>query len=355
MKRDPNLDLIRAAAVVLLLFLHFIMGSGWYDMPNLGFAHWVMNLLRALFINCVPLFLLLTGYLCCRRELSARYYLGLVRIYVVYLLSCCASLLGRRFLLGESMGLREMAGAILNHHANAYSWYVVMYTGLFLMIPFLNLAFQGLGNRSGRLALVWTMIFLSAGPTLLNIRVHLYEVWWEKLYPLAYYFIGAYLREYRRPLRTGRLALGLLAALAGSATLNYFVCSPGSFAWMDYSWYQGFEVMGCSVLVFLLLLNLDLSRTTGLIAGGIRLLSRLSFEIYLFSDLTDMAVYRLGQRLIPAGESWMWAYALCAAASLLLCIPLAWLAERLAAPLIRWISRGLTRAYRRLVPGTAES
>ncbi len=347
MKRDRNLDLIRSTAVTLVLFLHFIASSGWYDMPNLGFAHWVINLLRALFINCVPLFLLLTGYLCCRKELSARYYLGLVRIYVIYLLSCLACLLTRR-LLGESISLREAVGGILNHYANDYSWYVSMYTSLFLVIPFLNLAWKGLATRKNRLVLLWTLIYLTAVPTLLNMRLHLYEVWWERIYPVTYFFLGAYLREYRRPLRPGRLALGLALALIGAATLNYFVCTPGVFGWMDYSWYNGFETMGISVLLFLLLLNLDLSRCSAWVDKGIRGLSDLSFSVYLFSRVTDLLVYHLGRGLIPAGEDWIFAYLLCALVSLLACIPLAWLAEALARPLTRWISTALTRLGRRL-------
>ncbi len=354
MKRDANLDLIRCIAVIFVLFLHFIIGSGWYDMPNLGFSHWAMNLLRALFISCVPLFLLLTGYLCCHREFSARYYLGLVRIYVIYLLACLGSLLTRRLALGESISLREAVGGIFNHYANGYSWYVAMYTGLFLLIPFLNRAWASLEARKLRLILVWTLVYLTAVPTLLNLRLHLYEVWWKNLYPLAYYFIGAYFREYRRKLRPGLLALALAAALCGAASLNYFVCRPGVFAWMDYSWYDGFETMGIAVLVFLLLLNLDLSRCPKGLAAGIRWLSGLSFSIYLFSDVTDTVIYRLGQRVIPPGESWMFAYALCALASLLLCIPLAWLAERLARPLTEGIKKALSRLFCRPAPKRTE-
>ena len=348
MKRDRNLDLIRCAAVILVLFLHFISSSGWYDMPNIGFAHWVMNLLRALFINCVPLFLLLTGYLCCHKELSARYYLGLVRIYVIYLLSCLACLLVRGPILGESISMRDAIGGIFNHYTNDYSWYVSMYTSLFLVIPFLNLAWKGLATKKRRLVLVWTLIYLTAVPTLLNMYLHLFELWWERLYPVTFFFLGAYLREYRRPLRPGRLALALALALTAAATLNYFVCTPGIFAWMNYSWYQGFETMGISVLIFLLLLNLDLSRCPAWLDKGIRSLSGLSFSVYLFSKVTDLLVYHLGRSLIPAGEDWVFAYLLCALASLLACIPLAWLAETLARPLTRWISTALSRLARRL-------
>ena len=147
MKRDANLDLIRSVAIVFVLLLHFVMGSGWYGMPDLGFAGWTMELCRALFVSCVPLFLLLSGYLCAEKTLSARYYLGLVRIYVVYLLSCALSLFVRIVVLKEDIGLRQAVGSIFSHQANEYSWYVSMYTGLFLLIPFLNAGYAALKSR----------------------------------------------------------------------------------------------------------------------------------------------------------------------------------------------------------------
>ena len=354
MKRDANLDLIRCVAVLFVLILHFILYSGWYLTPNVDFSHWFMNMLRALFLNCVPLFMLLTGYLCCRRELSARYYLGLVRIYVLYLFSCLASLLVRHFALGEILSLRSVLYGVLNHRANSYSWYVAMYTGLFLLIPFLNLAWAGLKTRRKRLVLLGTMLYLTALPGLLNLRHQIYLVWWASLYPLTYYFIGAYIREYRRKLRPGPLALVLLAALAGAAAVNFFLSRPEGFVFVDGNNYEGFQAQICSVLLFLLLLNLDLSRCPKGLAAGIRWLSGLSFPVYLFSNATDLLVYSLCRKLIPRGGAWVYAYALGALASLLLCIPLAWLAERLAHPLIKGIKKGLSRLYRRLTPKKAE-
>ena len=354
MKRDANLDLIRCAAVIFVLFLHFIYNSGWYQTPNVDFPHWIMNLLRALLLSCVPLFLMLTGYLCCRKKLSARYYLGLVRIYVIYLLSCAASLLVRRFALGEAISLRSAIYGVLNHRANTYSWYIAMYTGLFLLIPFLNLTWEALKTRRKRLVLLGTMIYLSSVPSLLNLRYQLYMIWWNCLYPIAFFFIGAYIREYRRKLRPGRLALGLLIALILSASINFVLSRPYPFVFVDANNYDGFEVLICSVLLFLLLLNLDLRRCPAWLGAGIRRLSLLSLSIYLFSNATDLVIYTIGWRLIPHRGAWIFLYALCALASLLVCIPLAWLAETLARPLTGWISDGLSRLYRRLAPKGTE-
>ncbi|MBR5094678.1 MAG: acyltransferase family protein [Oscillospiraceae bacterium] len=354
MKRDANLDLIRSVAIVFVLLLHFVMGSGWYGMPDLGFAGWTMELCRALFVSCVPLFLLLSGYLCAEKTLSARYYLGLVRIYVVYLLSCALSLFVRIVVLKEDIGLRQAVGSIFSHQANEYSWYVSMYTGLFLLIPFLNAGYAALKSRRQRRVLVWTLVYLSAVPSLLNMRLHLYEVWWPRLYPLAYYFIGVYLRGYRPRLRTGALAGLLLAALLAAATLDHFASTPGPFNWADYTWYDGFQTMAIAVLVFLLLLSLDLSRCPKGVAGAIGLVAKLSFTVYLFSGVTDLLIYRLGQRLIPPGYGWLWAYLGCALLSFLAALGLAWLAEKLIQPLTARISAALTGLYRRLFPAEHE-
>ena len=348
LKRDLNLDLARSTAVVFVLFLHFVMGSGWYALPNVGFSAWVMNLCRSLFITCVPLFLLLSGYLCNSKRLSARYYLGLVRIYVIYLLSCAVSLLVRGLVLKEALDLRTIVGGIFNHSANEYSWYVSMYTGLFLMIPFLNTAYHGLPGRREKLVLVWTMVYLTAVPSLLNVGVSLYYIWWMHLYPLAYYFIGAFLSEYRPHIRPRTLLLLLAAALLAAGSLNYVASHPNPFHWADYSWYDGFETMGISVLVFLLLLNLDLSRCPKKAAACITGLSRLSFSVYLFSNVTDMLFYRVGQALIPGGYPWLWAYLFCALASLVGSVLLAWVFEKLARPIVQWICSFLTDVYHAL-------
>ena len=146
------------------------------------------------------------------------------------------------------------------------------------------------------------------------------------------------------------LALTLVLALVISATVNFFLSRPKPFVFADCNDYQGFEALICSVLLFLLLLNLDLSRCPRWLDAGIRRISLLSFSIYLFSHATDMLIYPYFQNQIPRRGVWFFAYALCALASLLLCIPLAWLAEALARPLIRWISKVLTRLFRLVAP-----
>ena len=50
-----------------------------------------------------------------------------------------------------------------------YAWYVEMYIGLFLLIPFLNGAYHSLTSKGQKRALICTMIVIAALPNILNV------------------------------------------------------------------------------------------------------------------------------------------------------------------------------------------
>lgn len=76
-ERNYNLDLIRSVAVIFVLSVHFFLNSGFYGIICEGEKMFVMCVLRTSFITCVPLFLMLTGYLMCKKELSLKYFKGI--------------------------------------------------------------------------------------------------------------------------------------------------------------------------------------------------------------------------------------------------------------------------------------
>ena len=57
--------------------------------------------------------------------------------------------------------------SILDFSADSYAWYIEMYIGLFLIIPFLNILWNNL-NDVGRKWLIITLLGLTALPSLLN-------------------------------------------------------------------------------------------------------------------------------------------------------------------------------------------
>lgn len=228
-ERDPNADLIRCVAVYSVLSVHFLLNTGFYSVPTVGLDMLLLCMYRSLFMICVPLFMILTGYLMQHKTLSHGYYRGLLKTLEIYVLASIACLLFKKFVLGYRVTLKTAILDILDFDAANYAWYIEMYIGLFLMIPFLNLAWHGLKNQKEKRILVFTMISLTLLPKLLNIFDFRTAGWWASpslsttydplvpgfftvMYPITYYFIGAYLREYGWKLN--RLLNVLLLALA---------------------------------------------------------------------------------------------------------------------------------------------
>ena len=94
-----------------------------------------------------------------------------------------------------------------------------MYIGLFLLIPFLNIIYNNLKSQKHKQILVWTLFCLTILPSMFNIfnfeTSHWWAVpsssdifskivpaWWINFYPITYYFVGCYLREYGLKIKT---------------------------------------------------------------------------------------------------------------------------------------------------------
>ena len=84
-KRILGLDIIRVIAVILVFVTHAINYRG-LMLVNQKTFHWTLYMiLRFLAMACVPLFMLLTGYLNTKKEISKKYYQGLIPLLFSYI------------------------------------------------------------------------------------------------------------------------------------------------------------------------------------------------------------------------------------------------------------------------------
>ena len=307
--RSPALDLIRIFALFCVVSLHFFLYSGYYETTILGGSLYLATLARSFFMICVPLFLLLTGYLMRHKKATKAYYAKLIRIIGEYVLASMFCMVSLAVYHGEGLidtikvFLLQIPG-IFSFEAAIYSWYVEMYIGLFLLIPYLNILYNGLDTKRAKQGLIFTMLLLSGIPEVLNSAIFtlpwtmwyndpsgvltLFPNWWTNLYPVTFYFIGAYLSEYSLPLSKKKAHLLLAISNLLTGTVSYLNSMGTTFNWGSWQTYQSLFVIVQAVMIFWLFLQLDFchigSRSRKLIA----LLSDLSFSAYLVSSVYDI-------------------------------------------------------------------
>ncbi len=306
-KRNLNADLIRCIAVFSVISVHFLLNSGFYRETVQGLPVWIMCLHRSFFMTCVPMFLLLTGYLMNQKKLSRQYYRGLWKTVEIYLLVSIVDILFKILVQGKGFTPYEAFLSILAFKGANYSWYIEMYIGLFLMIPFLNLAWNGLENEKQKRCLVLTMAVLTMLPKMLNNFNLTDSSWWlsprssddynklvpsffTAMYPVTYYFTGAYLKEYGLKISRKKNVLLFVLAVVLFGTYNCYRSYGGKFIWGSNSTWGG-ENMITAVLWFQLLLGTHPERWPKLIQHFLVRISRISLGIYLLSWIFDQIVY----------------------------------------------------------------
>ncbi len=336
-QRSVGLDVVRSLAILCVLITHAIAYTGVLDV-NLGSAIWtVWVVLRFIGMIGVPLFLLLSGYLCCEKTGGRAYLTGILPVAFSYLVISVICLAAQQITGAASYTPLTAFVGIFNYSLHGYAWYVEMYLGLFLLIPFLNLLWRSLDHK-GHQKLVLTLLFLTVFPAtlksfrLFSVGMDILPDYWQALYPITYYYIGAYLHTH--PLHLSRLRRFFLSVvpLALSCSLCY-ICTAIDGA---YAWYMmnGFEAgttaltaVGCFIFLY------DIRLPGRILPHLATQVSLCSFEMYLFSYLTDQAINRFADHIGVEHRSVKWLMLVCG--SFLLSYLLSRLFRLVSVPLCR--------------------
>ena len=315
-ERNINLDLIRVLAVISVLSVHFFLNNEYYLNKMLGEKMFLMTLVRTFFMICVPLFIILTGYLMNKKQLSKEYYKGISKILYIYIFISICCLIYRYIFLNVDFSIKQAIFSVLSFEAAPYSWYIEMYIGLFLLIPFLNLIYSNLENKKSKLILLITLLILTCLPSILNIYNFdsvrwffnpslssnyqlLVPKYWVSIYPITYYFIGSYISEYGFNIRKKLNFILIIVAVLILGAFNYYRSYNSQFVFGIYSDWGSLQNTLLSCLVFGFLLNLNLSKISVFSKKVIIKISELSLGIYLSSWIFDNAFYPRFNAMIP--------------------------------------------------------
>ncbi|MBE6160410.1 MAG: hypothetical protein E7157_05140 [Lactobacillales bacterium] len=295
MKRYFGIDLVRVLAVFFVLSVHFFLNNSFYDTNINGIGMFISIFLRWIFYNGVPLFILLTGYLKRKKKLDKDYYKGIKHILLSYLFISIICIIFRILFIKEHISKLKLLFGIFNFSANGYAWYLEMYIGLFLLIPFLNILYDGLKTKKNKEHLIITLLLMiSLSPiissiTIRGIKLDIIPDWWNEIYPLIYYFIGCYINEYQVEINKKKGILLTIGLILIETILSYVVNYNDTFSWNFLGGYGSLQTVIISTTIFLLLYKVNCNKKK--INKIITNISILSLDIYLFSYIVDQITY----------------------------------------------------------------
>ena len=331
-KRVIGLDLIRSLAVIFVICVHFYKNSGFYDIHLEGWKLCIAVIFRWLFFICVPLFIILTGYLKCNKEPNKEHYKSIIPILTSYVFIAIVTILFRINYMDAEITLTQAIVSILNFNSVGNGWYLKMYIGLFMLIPFLNILYKNLKNDNQKLGLIFSLLLICSLPTLTNqlvlndVKLNIFPDWWINIYPIAYYYIGTFIKDIssnkiKIKLFNKKHILGIpkkryllisfiiLLVLEGVASFFYAVFISKKFTWGFFGGYYCIITIILSTLFFLLLFDLDIKNR--ILCKIINFISLISFDIYLFSFVSDLFTYKFFRENVAFGRDLIYYAPLC--------------------------------------------
>ena len=230
MKRITGLDIVRAVAILFVISVHFLLNTNFYQMPQKdGYGMIVLSFLRHLLLICVPLFIILTGYLNRNKEPNKEYYKGLKKVLTSYFFIAIICIITRIFYFKEQQSILYWVISPFNFTADGYSWYIEMYIGLYLISPFLNKMYKSLETKKEKELLLLVLIIITSIPSITNgyiiqgIATNIIPDYWINFYPITYYFIGTYIAEYQPKLTMKKSIVYITAVLLVQTAANYII------------------------------------------------------------------------------------------------------------------------------------
>lgn len=321
--RNPAMDIIRTLAFFTVVGVHFFLNCGYYRQPVEGVRMYVMTLVRTFLMICVPLFMVLSGYLMRKKNANKGYFCKIFKTLIIYFLASVFCVLAKIYLFDMELDMLKIVEGFFEFTNAPYAWYVEMYIGLFLLAPFLNLAYNGLETKRKKQLLILVMLFITAGPSLFNIfkpdlnwflnpttsndYFQLVPDWWTRFYPITYYFIGCYLSEYGLKIRPFYNILAIIFVFFVSGSFSFYRSYGLPLVKGIWENHNGIATVIQTVLVFTLFANLKYDKFPSVLSKLFRCISDLCLGGYLVSWVFDNIFYsKLNSAIVEIPKRFDW-------------------------------------------------
>lgn len=301
MKRNYGIDLLRLAAMGLVIVLHIVgVGGVCGDTELFSLNFLAGQFLRTAAFCAVNVYALISGFVGWDRRPKLS---GLLMLWLKVMVFCVVITVV--FLLRDpaAVGLKDLLRALTPLRTNQY-WYFTAYVGLFFFVPFLNQAIRYISGRQALVALGGIAAMLVTLPFSDHRLILLLADGYSTLWLMILYLVGGLMGrfEVHKKLSTGKWGLvyllGNLASLLPRLALLWLkpeYWSPATQNLMVQ--YTSPTIILCAAALVGLFAGLELK------GGLVRIVAKLSphaFGVYLLH--THVLIFR---RAITGRFAWL--------------------------------------------------
>jgi len=214
-----NLDILKSIAVTLVIMIHVVSGELDLFGKGISMKNWMIaNILDTLSRMCVPLFVMVSGYLLLRKDepvgiFFKKRFIRIIPKFLIYSMIYYVfkvSFLHKPYPINENFLTLLLKGNIFYHF-----WYIYMILGLYLLTPWLRKVLKYAEKETFYVVILWFLC------NVLNPYMQFFRL--PKIpfshFPITgfigYYILGYYLKKYRHKLEKIPFVCIIAVYLAG--------------------------------------------------------------------------------------------------------------------------------------------
>jgi len=304
-ERNVNMDIMRILALFLVISVHFFLWNDFYGMSMDTAEAFFLSVIRTISMSCVPLFLMLSGALLSGRSLlpvNRNYLKKPGELLLIYFLCTIILIFFRSMILHEPMSLRDMIVNLFSF--SQYSWYVFMYVGLFILIPYFNFIWNKLNDRWDKIILIVILCVLTTLTSILNIRQTILPEIWSGIYPVSYYFLGAYISKEYEKIKIKKNVIFMVWVISAFifSAFNFIISRKDRYAMGAWNDWGSYENIILSLLVFVFILKLDTGNMKTRWRKILKVVSGWTYVAFMLSYISDIIAWKVFKDIIPVSN-----------------------------------------------------
>lgn len=280
--RSSNIELLRIITIMGVIVLHYNGNIAFGLVEKGSLNQYFLLILEAVFICAVNLFVLISGYFSvksCKRRIIKILDL-IIQVMVMGLLKYFISSL----VLGSGFSISGIISSLIPNN-----YFVFIYTGLYIISPYINLAIQKLDKTQFKKLLGVNMLIFSIWPCFMDIVWEITGRHFNGMYMsgsfgsgLGYtliqfvlmYLLGAYLQKFGTPKKLSSTAIILILILSFGILFAWQLVLPQSAR----EYCNPFVIL-IAVLVFIVFSKINIK------SRAVNHLAKATFSTFLLHDL----------------------------------------------------------------------